>query len=62
MSVSEGNYPEQFQNLDEEMKTLHYLSFCCHVFYFGQKKNVNSLLNMYHLNETTHVIVTIFVI
>lgn len=38
MSVSEGNYPEQFQNLDEEMKTLHYLSFCCRVFYFGQKK------------------------
>ena len=61
MSVSEGNYLEQFQNLDEEMKTLHYLSFCCCDFYFGQKK-VNSLLKMYHLNETTHVIVTIFVI
>ena len=40
MSVSEGNYPEQFQNLDEEMKTLHYLSFCCRVFYFGQKKKM----------------------
>ena len=43
MSVSEGSYLEQFQNLDEEMKTLHYLLFCCCGFYFGKKRSELSL-------------------